>query len=435
MNALTELDSNDDIGGGNRASAIGPVPLTAGVKYSVAIDGWDGQNGPTTLNWTFTAAPLPGGRFNPLTPARILDTRTGTGGVTGSVGPAATVNVQVSGQGGVPATGAVAVVMNVTVTSPSTASFLTLFPTGSPKPLASTLNFAGGKTIPNLAVVGLGTDGKVAVFNNAGSTHVVIDVAGWYSGTSAGTDGRYQPLDSPARLLDTRTGGGSRVGPAGTVDVQVSGAGGVPAGGVAAAVVNIAVTGTTAGSYLTAYPKGEPRPLAANLNWVSGETVSNRAIVKVGTDGKVTLYNAGGLTHVIVDVVGWFTDASVAGTTGMFISLPPTRVLDTRNGTGGIIGPRLAGSTVDVQVAGQGGVPASGVSAVVLNAIDVGATGVGWLTVFPAGTARPLVADLNYASGETRANLVVAKLGTDGKVSLFTSATSHVVFDVAGYIS
>ena len=393
------------------------------------------KNGPTVLNWAFTAAPPPGGRFNPLTPARILDTRTGTGGITGTVGPAATVNVQVSGQGGVPATGAVAVVMNVTVTSPSAASFLTLFPTGSPKPLASTLNFAAGKTIPNLAVVGLGTDGKVAVFNNAGSTHVIIDVAGWYSGTSAGTDGRYQALNSPARLLDTRTGAGTRLGPNASLDVPVAGAGGVPATGVAAAVVNIAVTGTTTGSFLTAYPKGEPQPLAANLNWVAGETVSNRAIVKVGTDGAIRLYNSGGLTHVIVDVVGWFTDASVAGTTGMFISLPPTRVLDTRNGTGGITGLRLAGSTVDVQIAGQGGVPPTGVSAVVLNAIDVGAAGGGWLTIFPAGTARPLVADLNYASGETRANLVVVKLGTGGKVSLFTSATSHIVFDVAGYIS
>ena len=88
-----------------------------------------------------------------------------------------------------------------------------------------------------------------------------------------------------------------------------------------------------------------------------------------------------------------------------------------------------------MQIAGQAGVPPSGVSAVVLNAIDVGAIGGGWLTIFPAGTARPLVADLNYASGETRANLVVVKLGTAGKVSLFTSATSHVVFDVAGYIS
>ena len=57
------------------------------------------------------------------------------------------------------------------------------------------------------------------------------------------------------------------------------------------------------------------------------------------------------------------------------------------------------------------------------------------LTIFPAGTARPLASDLNYASGEIRANLVVVKVGTGGKVSLYTSASAHFVFDVAGWIS
>jgi hypothetical protein len=88
-----------------------------------------------------------------------------------------------------------------------------------------------------------------------------------------------------------------------------------------------------------------------------------------------------------------------------------------------------------VQVTGRGGVPASGVSAVILNATVTGPTAPGWLTIFPAGTVRPLTADVNYAAGETRPNLVVVQVGAGGKVSLFTSASTQVVFDVAGWFS
>ncbi len=90
---------------------------------------------------------------------------------------------------------------------------------------------------------------------------------------------------------------------------------------------------------------------------------------------------------------------------------------------------------MDVQVTGLGGVPATGVAAVTFNATVVSPGAPGYLTIFPAGTARPLASDLNHASGETRPNLVVAKVGTGGKVSLYTSAGGHVVFDFAGWTS
>ncbi|MCA1684193.1 MAG: putative Ig domain-containing protein, partial [Actinobacteria bacterium] len=129
--------------------------------------------------------------------------------------------------------------------------------------------------------------------------------------TIAVVAGRYTPL-TPARILDSRngTGGGFRLGPGQSFDLQVSGQGGVPVTGAEAAVMNVAVTNTSTQSYLTAYPTGEARPLAANLNWVGGLTVSNRAMVKLGAGGKVSLYNNSGSTDVIVDVNGWYSDAS-----------------------------------------------------------------------------------------------------------------------------
>ena len=367
------------------------------------------------------------GRYNPLTPARLLDTRNGTGGISGPVGPGATAEVQVTGRGGVPASGVSAVVMNVTVTQPTATGSLTVFPAGDPRPTPASLTFATGKAVPNLVVVKPGALGKVAVFNSAGSSHVVIDVAGWYSDVPAGNAGRYSAV-TPGRLLDTRfgTGGGTRLGAGASLDLQVSGRGGVPAAGVGAAVVHVAVTGPSASSFLTVYPTGETRPLAANLNFNAGDTLGNRAFVKLGTGGRVTIYNNAGSTDVIVDVNGWFTDSSVAGAAGVFTPLTPARILNV---------PVGAGSTVSTQVTGQGGVPAAGVSAVVLNTTAVTPGAGGWLTAFPTGSTRPATADLNYAAGQTRSELVVVAVGSGGKVDVFSSAGAQITLDAVGWVS
>jgi len=368
-------------------------------------------------------------RYTALSPARIEDTRSGAGGLKAPLGSGATVDVQVSGRGGVPSA-ASAVVLNVTVTQPTAEGFLTLYPAGTARPLSSNLNFTPAKTVPNLVVVKLGADGRVAMFNSAGSTHVIFDVAGYFV-AGAGNAGRYQPL-VPARIADTRVGaGGVRLGPGQSFDLQVTGQGGAPASGVAAAVLNVAATGTTAESYLTVYPAGEPRPLAANLNFRAGDTVSNRTMTKLGAGGKVTIYNNAGAADVVVDIGGTYTDASVAGSTGGYTPLAPRRLLDTRDGPG----PIPADGTVEPQVAGVVGVPAADAKAVVLSVTVTRPVGHGYLTIFPSGTARPLASDLNYANGETRANLVVVQLGANGKVGLFTSAQSHVVIDVAGYFT
>ena len=384
-----------------------------------------------------TVEVLAAGRYNPLTPARILDTRTGIGGFFTPVGPGATVSVPVAGRGGVPATGVTAVAVNVTVTQPTGDGFLTIWPSGSPRPLAANLNFTPNKTVPNLVVVKLGANGQVDMFNSAGSTHVVYDVAGWFSDDPTGNDGRFQPL-VPARILDTRLGLGAapvRLGPGGSLELQVTGRGNVPAAGAEAVVMNVAVTNTTAASFLTVHPTGEARPLAANLNWVPGDTVSNRVIAKLGSNGRVTLYNNAGQADVIVDVNGWFTDATQAGAGGAYAPLVPARILDTRTGVGNINGPLGAGSTVEVQVTGRGGVPANGVTAVILNATVVNPAGPGYLTIYPTGAPQPHVSDLNYATNEIRPNLVIVAVGSGGRVSLFTPTSAHVVFDVAGFFT
>ena len=140
----------------------------------------------------------------------------------------------------------------------------------------------------------------MSFFNSSGSTDILADVLGYFS--PGGTDGLV-PLD-PARLLDTRTDGGS-VG--GTPRVLVvTGRAGVPAAGVSAVVLNVTYTAASANGYVTVFPNGGTPPLASNLNTGTGDTRANLVICKVGTDGAVGLFNSAGTVHLIVDVVGYF---------------------------------------------------------------------------------------------------------------------------------
>ncbi|HJV09310.1 MAG TPA: peptidoglycan recognition protein, partial [Acidimicrobiales bacterium] len=307
--------------------------------------------------------PAPGSTYHPLTPARLLDTRLGLGAPLGRLGPRGMIDVKVTGAGGVPAGGVTAVALNVAVTNASgPLSWLAVWPKGTPRPNASNLNFSAGVSIANLVVAKVGADGSVSMLNDVGSVDVVADVQGWYSETAAGGSA-FTPLN-PARVLDTRAG--AAVGPQGTLQLQVAGVGGVPATGVSAVVLNMTVDRASGPeSFLTVWPSGGARPTASNLNFSSGPASTNLVVAQVGPDGRVSIYNNLGTTDVIADVAGWF--GVPAGS--RYVGISPSRILDTRDGTGraGAVGRIGAGATVDLPVAGVGGVPAAGVTSVVLN--------------------------------------------------------------------
>ncbi len=378
------------------------------------------------------------GRYHPLAPSRIYDSRGGPG----PLAPNTTRDIQVTGLGGVPMTGVSAVVMNVTVTNTTSPSYLTVFPTGFTRPLASNLNWTAGKTVANLVEVAVGDAGMDTVYNAFGNTDVVVDVGGWVSipGGTATPDGLYNAL-VPARILDTRTGTGgfnTPIGPGQTIDVQVTTQGMVPASGVAAAVFNVTATNSTTGGYLTLFPTGGTPPLASNVNFVANESVPNRAAVILGTGGKVSIYNPSGTVHVILDVNGWFTDATTGGTGSLFTAVTPNRILDTRNGTGGVTVQLGPNQSIAVQVAGKGGVPTMASSmppkAVVLNVTAVSPTGAGYLTVWPDAVTRPGTSDLNFVAGQTVPNLVVVQVGTTGKIDVYNAfGSTDVVIDVMGW--
>jgi len=137
--------------------------------------------------------------FEPLAPSRILDTRTGNGAPVGKIAAGATIDVQITGRGGVPAD-ATAVVLNLTATEGTEASYLTAWPTGAPRPVASSLNVRAAEDLPNMVTLRLGTGGKVSIFNFHGSVHVIGDVAGYYRAHTH--DDRYYTETEVDALLD-----------------------------------------------------------------------------------------------------------------------------------------------------------------------------------------------------------------------------------------
>ena len=253
-----------------------------------------------------------GAGFEPVTPARLVDSRPGPSNVGGFSTPwpegvAGARDIQVGGLAGVPAD-AVAVTLNVTVVNPTAASFLQLWPSGSAQPtFGSSLNFNAGQIVPNAATVKLGPDGSVRILNAGGSVDVVVDVTGYYTAVG-GSD--FHPV-LPDRVLDSRPASNvgsysSPWGPGGARPVQVAGRGGVP-GGAKAVVLNITAVAPSSLTFVQLWPTGVSQPaFGSSLNAAPGQIVPNAATVGLGWEGDVMVFNAAGSVDLVADVAGSF---------------------------------------------------------------------------------------------------------------------------------
>ena len=381
------------------------------------------------------AAAGPGG-FTSVTPTRVLDTRTGVGGTQTAVTSGATVTAKVTGVGGVPASGVSAVVVTLVATDSQAAGYITGYASGGTRPSTSSVNFDAGATVSNLAVLPVGTDGRVALYNGSlGSTHILADVAGYFASGTPGAGGFGSV--TPTRVLDTRTALGAPDAPVpagGTVTPLVVGKGGIPSSGVAAVVVNLTVTEAQQSGFVTGYPSGAGRPLASSVNFDAGRAAANLAVLPVGGDGRIALYNgAPGAAEFVADVSGYFLSGTP--TVGGFGAVVPTRVLDTRLGQGAAKSMVSGGSTLAVKVTGTAGVPSSGVASVVVNLTVTETSAAGWITGYASGSQRPTTSNVNFDAKQTTSTLAVLPVGTDGRIALYNGApgATQLIADIAGY--
>ena len=415
--------------------------------YATVLDRWLGGGASTVLGANYeqfdvfrnppgfvpvVTFPPPGTStgFVPLSPVRILDTRGPLGGHNRPFAAGESWSLPVRGLNGVPADAA-AVVVNLTGAGATADTFLTAWRSGEGMPATSNVNVVANGAVPNLAVIGVGANGAISVFNSAGASHVLVDLVGYFRDGTADTTALVSLV--PERLLDTRNGTGGRLGAfeaATEFDLQVTGRGGVPAG-CSAAVLNVTIAGPTGDTYLTVWPNGEGQPTTSSLNAGAGQTCANLVISKLGTDGKVRIRNERGTAHVLVDVAGYF----VSGTGGRYIPLAPRRIIDTRNGIG-VARARVGSTPLSVLIAGANGLPASGIAAVQVNLTAVAPSQDTFLTVYPSVTGVPNASNLNLRAGGVRANSVIARVGPDGRIMVACGqGNTEVLVDVVGYFT
>jgi hypothetical protein len=248
-------------------------------------------------------------------------------------------------------------------------------------------------------------------------------------------DATFEPL-GPTRILDTRDGTGLS-GPfsAGVPrTLQVAGNDGVPSDAVAV-TINVTLVNQTDAGYLSVTPAPADCPATSTINFPVGDVRANGAVVPLDSSGALSATYMAPWTTSSADVVIDVTGAFVPSGGSTYTPLGPTRILDTRDGTG-LKGSFSAGVPRTLQVAGNNGIP-TGATAVTINVTAVDQTRAGYLSVTTAPTADPQTSTLNFPVGDVRANGAVVPLASDGTLSITygapSGATTDVVIDVTGY--
>ncbi len=386
-------------------------------------------------------------------PSRICDTRSGNpSDLTGTalsqcegkaIGPHSVLTIEVAGLGEVPS-GATGAYLNVTALDDPVVSYLDVYAAGTPLPGVSEVSISSPIPAAALVFAPLSSSGEVSVYNNSGTTQVIVDVEGFVK--SAATPGfLYNPV-RPTRICDTRPGNPSDL--TGTALTQCEGKA-PPAGSsltfsipgipvtASAATINVTAVEAASAGYLTVYGAGAAAPDASNLDFVPAAVVSNVVTVPV-SGGKIAVYASAGV-QIVVDVEGYY------GSAGAFVhAIAPTRICDTRPGNpSALTGTALtqcagrtlsAGELLTISAEGRGLPVPRGASAALVSVTVTDTTSYSFSSLDPS-SEPPNTSDLNWAPGVTSTRLVIVPLDPAGDLAIYNfSGDADVVVDVTGYV-
>jgi hypothetical protein len=231
---------------------------------------------------------------------------------------------------------------------------------------------------------------------------------------------------TPVRVLDTRSGIGGRKGPIGAGQaLVVQPPASVPADATAV-VINLTGTGAAGATYLSVYPSSYPG--TSNLNLSKSDSIAAvSATVALSPTHTFMVRNAGHLTHVVIDVLGYYAP------TGMgYGAVSPFRALDTRTTLGGHHGKVTNNEAVRVSLSTDSQIPANA-TAVVINLTATDMTAAGYVSAAASQFTR--TSTLNYSARNTRANLAVVGLAGRSFEVRNTGAPVDLIVDVVGYYS
>lgn len=424
-----------------------------------------------------------------VAPQRALDTRPESAvGYTGTK-PAAgtTVTAAIAGIAGIPASGVAAVVVNITAVDASAAGYVTAWAAGAPRPGTANLNVEhGGQTIGNLAIVPVSDASSMDLFTQSG-THLIVDVLGWFADEPArgpagnpatsgnlARDGSFEAGASIMTVagfatIDTRATIGAWMVTEGAVDLVGPLSGKADDGDhyvdlngneYGPGAIEQLVPTVPGRKYAIAFRmSGNPNgaPAVKELEVAFGDQlrrctfdITGRTNEALGwTDVRFTANPDCGSATVLsfrsltpgdkgpnIDAVRVIDDGPADSCrSGSYLAVGPARLLDTRpeaqiGYAGGKPGP---GAEVRVQIAGREGLPASGISAVVVNLTATESDAAGFVTAWASGATRPFTSSLNLdAAGQTRPNHAIVPVGADGAITLYTLEGTHLIVDVFG---
>ena len=345
----------------------------------------------------------PSYQYRPLPPQRVVDTRN----TNQRIAAGGTLTVDLSAL--VPTivgTDAAAAAVNVTAANPDVAGFLTVWPCGAVRPVASSVNFLARQNRGAQATTLLRQpDRALCVFSNA-ATDIIVDLQGVFVPTGALP---FAPI-TPDRKLDSR-----KTGRASTIAVAA------PAGAQAVAAT-MTVTGGSAAGFLTAYPCASTPPVVSNVNWEPGETVAGSVFVPVAADGTFCVFTSTP-TDVIVDITGVFSPTS----TLRFTPVAPTRMVDTRLGIGGWRGHPGPGQHIEIGVAPDTAVAVTGTITIAYPGTD------GYLTGTTCDQPAGATSSVNGATGSIMANSLTVGMSPGGNICITSSVAAHALFDTTGW--
>jgi hypothetical protein len=362
------------------------------------------------------------GAFFPLvSPARVADSRNGTGGRSAPLGAAGTWRIPVAGQYGIPTT-ATAVSVNLTAIGGVNGGYLALYPAGGTVPGVSSVNFGGGaQVVPNHLIVPLGADGSLDLFNGSSDpVNALVDVDGYFSGTDA--TGGLLYLDTASRRAVDMRQTNTTIGAGETVSIPLGFASGTPFSAGYVLDANVTITNQSAAGYASVFSGAADSTTASTHNWVAPkQDTANRIAVRTGAGGTIKVTNgSAGTIQVIIDLFGYYEPYFGY----RFSAAPPTRVVDTRSSAplGANEGRIISASTwINPKP-----------TYVVGNLTGNAPTSATYFQIY-LGTTKPAVSNLNLAPAETRANGFIQYLPPSGQFTLSNAfGNTHAIIDISG---
>jgi hypothetical protein len=319
-------------------------------------------------------------------------------------------------------------------------NFVSLWPTGQPRPTVSTLNAWDGSVIANAAVVPAGQGGAVSVYAS-NETDLLIDINGYFAEPAANEGFEFYPV-APCRVADTRNASAGPVFGAPSMLASSERTFPVPAStcsppsNAAAYAMNVTVLPNGFLNFLTLWPGGQSRPVVSTLNAWDGNVIANAAIVPSGTGGVVNAFTSN-TTQLILDLNGYFgPPAFPSGMSYSFVPLAPFRLVDTRQNRLFPFGAPsfVRGESRDIplqEIFGHGML--SSPAAVSLNVTVIPKGFLNFVSLWPTGQPRPNVSTLNAWDGSPIANAAIVPVATSAKITVYASDATDLIIDVNGF--